>query len=128
MFLGILLFLTEIFQIIQWVKVPPGASGSSIITAMLSPSERILLIVSGGEMSCPSAVYFLGIISPSLKALEVIFKSLFIFMHLLKLLTFHYFFKGFPNSKDRNFFGRYSNFFTSRWIFTFACTSIPNIK
>jgi hypothetical protein len=52
----------------QWMKVPPGASGSSIESA----NERVpfggLVQRSAGETFCPSQVNFAGIAAPALKA------------------------------------------------------------
>src|SRR5262245_62171711 len=54
----------------QCVNVPPGASGSSAISAKLcaagAPSQR-----SGGETSAPSQVYVAGIAAPSANAVLV---------------------------------------------------------
>ena len=52
----------------QCVKTPPGASGSSAMTAKDRVPAGAPLQVRGGEMSAPSAVYFAGNVSPALKA------------------------------------------------------------
>src|SRR5690606_41760525 len=56
------------FQIRQCVKVPFGASGSSIIKARLCVSFGILPNSSWGLMFSPSQVYFSGMCWPSKKA------------------------------------------------------------
>jgi hypothetical protein len=57
-----------ILKIIQWVKTPPGASGSVIIMANDFVPDGAPLQLRGGEMSWPEQVYFTGISSPSPKA------------------------------------------------------------
>jgi hypothetical protein len=48
--------------------VPAGASGSSQISARLFAESGTPLHFSGGELFSPSHVFFVGIDSPSLKA------------------------------------------------------------
>src|SRR5207245_9253967 len=52
----------EIFHTVQWVKVPDGASGSSIINARLFAFLGTADIDNGGERSAPSQVNSLGIV------------------------------------------------------------------
>jgi hypothetical protein len=53
---------------IQWTHVPIGASGSSLINAMLLAISGIPSHINGGDRSCPSHVYFEGIMPPSWNA------------------------------------------------------------
>ena len=52
------------FQRSQWVKVLPGASGSSIMITKEAVLSGMFSMVSGGEMFSPSAVYLVGICPP----------------------------------------------------------------
>jgi len=52
----------------QWVKVPIGASGSSIINANAAVPFGGFSHASGGDTFLPSQVYSFGIASPFLKA------------------------------------------------------------
>jgi hypothetical protein len=54
-------FCGGIFHTIQWVKVPIGASGSSMIIARLFVSFGMPEIPRGGKRSEPSQVYSEGI-------------------------------------------------------------------
>src|SRR5437762_3923560 len=63
----------EIFQTIQCVNNPLGASGSSTINARLFAPEGTSAICKGGLVSAPSQVNFDGMIAPSCKAELVIF-------------------------------------------------------
>jgi hypothetical protein len=66
-------------KITQWIQVPPGASGSSHIKAILPLSDIDNLDVSqsrGGEIFEPSQVYLGGMGSPSLNTGLEIFKTI----------------------------------------------------
>src|SRR3990172_6494555 len=60
----------------QWLKVPTGASGSSIIRVKLFAAVGAPSHESGGERSAPSQVYGLGMVPPSLKAVLFIVKTI----------------------------------------------------
>jgi hypothetical protein len=51
----------------QWIRVQPGASGSSTIKAKLLVPSGADSHTRAGEISSPSQVYFEGILSFSLK-------------------------------------------------------------
>jgi hypothetical protein len=55
-------------KITQWVKTPPGASGSLRINAKLFVANGGSLQLSGGEVLSPWHVYFCGMIAPSANA------------------------------------------------------------
>src|SRR5207244_13299690 len=55
----------EIFQTIQCVNNPLGASGSSTINARLFAPEGTSAICKGGLVSAPSQVNFDGMFAPS---------------------------------------------------------------
>src|SRR5438045_9235540 len=61
------------FQTSQCVNNPPGASGSSAISARVFAPEGTSPICNGGLVSPPSHVNFDGMLSPSRKAELVIF-------------------------------------------------------
>src|SRR5207247_8608921 len=63
----------EIFQTIQCVNNPLGASGSSTINARLFAPEGTSAICKGGLVSAPSQVNFDGMFAPSCKAELLIF-------------------------------------------------------
>src|SRR4029078_9805058 len=63
----------EMFQTIQCVNRPLGASGSSTTRARLFALEGISEICKGGLLSPPSHVNFDGMFPPSRKAELVIF-------------------------------------------------------
>src|SRR5438309_8147377 len=56
------------FQTTQWINVPEGASGSSMIRAKLLVPGGGSVQESGGEVSAPSQVNSLGISPPFLNA------------------------------------------------------------
>src|SRR6476660_5348142 len=56
------------FHISQWVKLPPGASGSSTISTRLLASFGTPAVVSVGLTSLPSQVKPSGMFPPSLKS------------------------------------------------------------
>src|SRR5437867_6026855 len=70
---AIALVCGEMFQAIQCVNSPLGASGSSTIRTRLFAPEGTSPICNGGLVSPPSHVNFDGILSPSRKAELVIF-------------------------------------------------------
>src|SRR5438552_16443887 len=56
------------FHATQWTQVPMGASGSSAISAKLFAPLGTSDQLKGGDTSCPSQVYDLGIIPPASNA------------------------------------------------------------
>src|SRR2546422_10500560 len=52
----------------QWTHVPPGASGSSAMSATLRVPAGAPLQVSGGDTSTPSHAYLARVGGPSFKA------------------------------------------------------------
>src|SRR5271165_805156 len=64
------------FQMSQWAKVPPGASGSSQMRARARAAAGMPDQARAGETSAPEHAYFVGIVAPLEKTGEEIFKGI----------------------------------------------------
>src|SRR5262249_2205847 len=85
----------------QWLKVPPGASGSSTTRARLRALSGTPSICIGGILFSPYIVYLFGIFPPSVNPLLVSFINSFHFWKTLHGSTF----RG-PLPPDKNYLPR----------------------